>query len=251
MRKNPFSKGFSSIKNINSLISSIDAVSCISTERGLTKEHLSGIMIISRKKYRGDKMDQVKTGELIKRLRTERGMTQKQLAELLNVSDKAVSKWECGNGCPDVSLLSALAEIFGTDIHVLLSGETIKNEKEKGDMKKIRFFVCRECGNIITSASDVSVTCCGSRLTVLEPKKADEAQKLRVEDTGGEWYITSTHEMTKEHYISFVAYISDSSMMMFRQYPEWEMNITLPAYRRGRLVWYCRECGLLYQPISP
>ena len=74
-------------------------------------------------------MDQIKTGALIKQLRKEKMLTQKQLAELLNVSDKAVSKWECGNGCPDVSLLSELADIFGTDINILLSGEINKKRK--------------------------------------------------------------------------------------------------------------------------
>ncbi len=196
-------------------------------------------------------MDQIKTGALIRRFRTELGLTQKQLAERVGVSDKAVSKWECGSGCPDVSLLTSLADVFGTDIHVLLTGEIDKNESEKGDMKKLRFYVCRDCGNIITSASDAAVTCCGNKLSALEPKKADEAQQLKVEDTGGEWYITSDHEMTKEHFISFVAYVSDSSLMIFRQYPEWAVNVSLPMYRAGRLVWYCSKCGLLYQDIRP
>ncbi len=196
-------------------------------------------------------MDQIKTGALIRRFRTELGLTQKQLAERVGVSDKAVSKWECGSGCPDVSLLTSLADVFGTDIHVLLTGEIDKNESEKGDMKKLRFYVCRDCGNIITSASDAAVTCCGNKLSALEPKKADEAQQLKVEDTGGEWYITSDHEMTKEHYISFVAYVSDSSLMIFRQYPEWAVNVSLPMYRSGRIVWYCSKCGLLYQDIRP
>ena len=196
-------------------------------------------------------MDQIKTGALIRRFRTELGLTQKQLAERVGVSDKAVSKWECGSGCPDVSLLTSLADVFGTDIHVLLTGEIDKNESEKGDMKKLRFYVCRDCGNIITSASDAAVTCCGNKLSALEPKKADEAQQLKVEDTGGEWYITSDHEMTKEHFISFVAYVSDSSLMIFRQYPEWAVNVSLPMYRSGRIVWYCSKCGLLYQDIRP
>jgi transcriptional regulator with XRE-family HTH domain len=196
-------------------------------------------------------MDQVRTGALIRRLRTERKLTQKQLAELICVSDKAVSKWERGCGCPDVSLLTALAEVLGTDIQVLLSGNIEKNESEKGNMKKLRFYVCRDCGNVITAAADAAVTCCGNRLTALEPKKAEEEQQLRVEDMGGEWYITTDHPMTKEHYISFAAYVSDSSMMLFRQYPEWGMNITLPMYRSGRLVWYCSECGLLYQELRP
>ena len=196
-------------------------------------------------------MDQIRTGELIRLFRTKLGLTQKQLAQRISVSDKAVSKWERGCGCPDVSLLSALAEVFGTDVQVLLSGEIGKNEKENGDMKKIRFYVCRECGNIVTAAADVSVTCCGSRLSALEPETAEGSRKLKVEDIGGEWYITTDHEMTKEHHISFAAYVSDSSVMMFRQYPEWPMNITIPMYRSGRLVWYCSKCGLLCQKISP
>lgn len=199
----------------------------------------------------GYNMDQIKTGRIIRQLRTQRGLTQKQLAERINVSDKAVSKWECGKGCPDVSLLTALADAFGTDVQVLLTGELEKNESEKGNMKKIRFYVCSECQNIITAAADASVTCCGNRLSALVPIDAEEGERLKVENIGGEWYITSAHEMTKEHYISFAAYISDSSVMIFRQYPEWEMNITLPMYRSGKLVWYCSECGLLCQDICP
>ena len=195
-------------------------------------------------------MDQVKTGELIKRFRTELGLTQKELAERISVSDKAVSKWETGNGCPDVSLLSALAEIFGTDIQILLSGELDKNESEVGNMKKMKFFVCKECGNIITATSDAAVTCCGNKLTALEPRKAEENERLKVEDIGGELFVSSEHQMTKDHYISFVAYQSDSSFMMFKQYPEWNVQFTMPLFRSGRLVWYCTQCGLLYQDLQ-
>ncbi len=194
-------------------------------------------------------MDQIKTGRLIRQRRTVLGLTQDQLAQKLHVSDKAVSKWETGNGCPDLSLLGDLSEIFGTDIETLLSGEINKNEMENGDMKKLRFYVCRDCGNIITATSDAAVSCCGNKLTALEPRPANDNERLRVEDIGGEWYITSDHEMTKEHHISFVAYVSDSSLMMFRQYPEWAVNINMPVVRFGRLVWYCNKCGLLYQEL--
>ncbi|MCR5480719.1 MAG: helix-turn-helix domain-containing protein [Ruminococcus sp.] len=194
-------------------------------------------------------MDQVKTGELIRHMRVQLGLTQKQLAERINVSDKAVSKWECGNGCPDISLLGELARVFGTEVGVLLSGEIDKNESEKGDMKKIRFYVCKDCGNIVTAASDAAVTCCGSRLYALEARKAEPDEQLNIQDIGGEWYITSDHEMTKQHYISFAAYVSDSSVTIFRQYPEWSLQIHLPMCRSGRLVWYCAKCGLLYQDI--
>ena len=50
-------------------------------------------------------MDHTKIGGLIRRLRQERGLTQRQLAERMGISDKTVSKWERGMGCPDLSLL--------------------------------------------------------------------------------------------------------------------------------------------------
>ena len=194
-------------------------------------------------------MDQIKTGALIRQLRLDSGMTQKQLAEALCVSDKAVSKWECGNGCPDVSLLAELSAVFGTDVQTLLSGCINKNESEKGNMKKLKFYVCKECGNIITATSEAAVTCCGNKLTALEPVKAEGADMLKTEDLGGEWFISSDHEMKKEHYISLVAYVTDSSAMMFKQYPEWNLQVTLPFYRSGRLIWYCTQHGLFYQDI--
>ena len=196
-------------------------------------------------------MNPIKTGELIRRFRTELGMTQKQLADRVCVSDKAVSKWECGNGCPDISLLSALAEVFGTDIQVLLTGEISQNESENGNMKKLKFYVCKSCGNIIMAASEAAVTCCGNKLSVLEPRKAEETEMLQIEETDGEWYISSDHSMTKEHYIAFAAFVTDSSMMLFRQYPEWNMQFRMPVSRSGRLFWYCTGCGLLYQDIRP
>lgn len=196
-------------------------------------------------------MDQIRTGELIRRLRMEIKLTQKELAEKLSVSDKAVSKWESGKGCPDISLLYGLAEIFGTDINVLLSGELEKNESEKGNMKKLRFYICRKCGNIITSTSEAAVTCCGSRLTAEKPRKADENDALVLEDIGGEWAVSSSHPMTKEHYISFVAYVRDSAAMIYKMYPEWDLQFIMPMYRSGRLLWFCTEHGLLYRDIKP
>ncbi len=194
-------------------------------------------------------MDQIKTGALIRTLRTKRELTQKQLAEKLNISDKAVSKWECGNGSPDISILTELADIFGTDVRTLLSGEINCNESEVGNMKKIRFYVCGECGNLITATSETSVTCCGNKLAPLEPRKAGEHEKLKIENTGGELYITTDHEMTKEHFISFAAYQNDNTLMIFKQYSEWTMQARLPLFRSGRLVWYCNKCGLLWQPV--
>ena len=68
-------------------------------------------------------MNAEKTGILIYDLRTRKGLTQKELAEKCNVSDKAVSKWERGEGCPDVTVLPKLAEVFGIEVDSLMKGE--------------------------------------------------------------------------------------------------------------------------------
>ncbi len=68
-------------------------------------------------------MDAQRTGKLINYLRSKKGITQKELANLINVSDKAVSKWERGDGCPDVGILPNLAQALGTDVDSLLKGE--------------------------------------------------------------------------------------------------------------------------------
>lgn len=82
-------------------------------------------------------MDNVKIGQLILRLRKENNMTQLQLAEKMGISDKAVSKWERGLGCPDIELLTELAEIFNVDLEKLLSGEINSNGVLGGNLKKI------------------------------------------------------------------------------------------------------------------
>lgn len=194
-------------------------------------------------------MDNVKMGNLIRRLRKENAMTQLQLAEQMHISDKTVSKWERGLGCPDVSLLSELSKIFGVDLEKLLAGELDANETTGGNMKNIRFYVCPQCGYLITAAADASVSCCGMKLSPLVPKKAPEEEKLHIEIIENDYYITSPHEMTREHHISFVALLTGDTIFLRRQYPEWNLQVRIPVIAHGRLLWYCTRHGLFYQNI--
>ena len=73
-------------------------------------------------------MNENKTGAFISALRKEKEMTQAQLAEKLNVTDKAVSRWETGKGMPDSSLLIPLADALGVTVNELLTGERIPQE---------------------------------------------------------------------------------------------------------------------------
>ena len=76
-------------------------------------------------------MDQVKTGRFIAARRRSLGLTQRELAEKLSVSDKTVSKWECGNGLPEVSLMLPLCELLGINVNELLTGEMLDDASYK------------------------------------------------------------------------------------------------------------------------
>lgn len=79
-------------------------------------------------------MDNEKFGKFIKKLRKEKGITQKELGEKLNITDKAISKWERGLSFPDITMLNILAEFFEIDVSELLNGE--KGAKKDIDIDK-------------------------------------------------------------------------------------------------------------------
>lgn len=186
-------------------------------------------------------MDQVKTGRLIRTMRTKLGLTQLALAEQLGVSDKAVSKWERGGGAPDISLLPLLSQALGVDTEALLRGDLEENDMTNGNMKKMRFYRCPACGNLLFSTDDADVTCCGAKLTNLVMHKPDEENALQIEHSDGEWYITAPHEMHREHYISFVAFLTGDTMIVKKQYPEWGLDVRLPYIRHGMLLVVLHE----------
>ena len=76
-------------------------------------------------------MDQVKIGKFISDERKAKGYTQKQLSELLGISDKTISKWECGNGFPEASLLLPLCNELEITVNELLTGERISQQNYK------------------------------------------------------------------------------------------------------------------------
>ena len=88
-------------------------------------------------------MDQLEIGKFIARMRKEKGLTQSELAERLLISNKTVSKWECGNGLPEVSLMMPLCDALGITVNELLSGKRLtpseyQKNAEVNMMKLIR-----------------------------------------------------------------------------------------------------------------
>ncbi|MBU9737044.1 helix-turn-helix domain-containing protein [Diplocloster agilis] len=194
-------------------------------------------------------MNNIKIGKLIYNLRKEKNLTQVQLAERMNISDKTVSKWERGFGCPEVSLLPELSTILDVDLENLLSGELDRNEILGGSMKNLQFYICPACGNMVTAITDTNMSCCGKKMKALKPQKANENEKLTVETVENDFYITSDHPMERGHYIAFIALLTGDSILLKKQYPEWDLQVRIPVLAHGRLLWYCNKHGLFYMEI--
>lgn len=179
-------------------------------------------------------------------------MTQRQVADHLNISDKTISKWERGLGCPDVCLLNELSRLFEVNIEKILDGNIASNDMETGNLMRIKFYVCPFCGNVISNAGKAEISCCGRKLSPLAAKPADEAHAATIEDTDDSFYITFQHEMNKDHYISFVAYVANDRLLFIKLYPEQEASAILPKASSGRLLskygrklyFYCTAHGL-------
>ena len=105
-------------------------------------------------------MDCEKVGKLIFQLRSERGLTQKNVADALGISNKTVSKWECGLGCPDLNLWPELSVILGVDMAQLMEGEMVQNRPDPGNISRVRFYVCPVCGNVLFSTGSYTIQCC-------------------------------------------------------------------------------------------
>ena len=82
------------------------------------------------------------TGTQIKTLRENMNLTQKELADILDVSDKTISKWETSRGYPDISILPELAKALGVSVAELLTNNIVRNNNRHGNMLKTEFYVC-------------------------------------------------------------------------------------------------------------
>lgn len=189
-------------------------------------------------------MDLQKTGHLIAGLRLEKRMTQREVAERMGICAKTVSKWERGHGFPDISLITELSEIFQVDIKQLIEGQLPIQKPEVGNVKKTKFYICETCGNLLTSVADAEILCCGRQLAPLVSKATDEEHKLTVETIEDDFYISFSHPMTKEHYISFVSYVRFDRVLTVRLYPEQGGEVRFPRMRGGKLYYHCNTHGL-------
>lgn len=184
------------------------------------------------------------TGSTIKELREKKGLTQKELAERIKVSDKTVSKWETGKGLPDIGIIEELSKALGISIAELLTGDYRQNDNPAGNMRNVHFYVCPVCGNVITSVGQGAYSCCGITLPEAEGEELNEEHTIHAETIDNEYYISMQHPMNKQHYISFVAYVTSSSVEIAKQYPEQEVQVRFRKKGHGYLYAYCNWHGL-------
>lgn len=194
-------------------------------------------------------MNHYVTGNIIKELREKKGFTQAELGKILSVSDKTISKWETAKGLPDISLIEPLSKALGVSVIELMSGECVKNQNVSSNMLRSRFYVCPLCGNVIHSGGEALVSCCGITLPPLLAEEIGEEHSVSIERVEDEHFVTVHHEMTKEHYISFLAFLSCDRLQLLKLYPEGNAEGRFNFRGKGYLYLYCNRHGLMRKKI--
>ncbi|MGN0312907.1 MAG: helix-turn-helix domain-containing protein, partial [Lachnospiraceae bacterium] len=214
-------------------------------------------------------MNQYVTGAIIRKLREAKAMTQQELAAKLSVSDKTISKWETGKGYPDITLIEPIAAALGISTIELLSGEDITNHNRASNMLRTKLYVCPICGNILTGTGEAVISCCGLTLPPLEAEPTEGVQpgkpgheeclsreprtpgileaahdhRIMIRRVEDEYYVTMDHEMTKSHFISFFAAVSQQGIQVEKMYPEGNAQARFKINRTCKLYAYCNRHG--------
>lgn len=189
-------------------------------------------------------MNHYVTGSIIRNLRERSKLTQAELAEKIGVSSKTVSKWETAKGLPDISLIQPLAQSLGVSVIELMNGEQIENKNVSANLQRSKFYVCPVCGNAIHTLGNAVVSCCGITLPSLVAEEADAEHTLTIEAVEDEHFLTIHHPMTKQHFISFVAFVTSDRIQMVKFYPESEAQTRLQLRGIGDVYYYCNRHGL-------
>ena len=189
-------------------------------------------------------MDRYVTGDVIRSLRESKGLTQEALAQRIFVSGKAVSKWETGHGYPDVSLLEPLAAALDISVIELLSGQPVKNRNRCANMARGKWYVCPICGNVLWATGAAVISCCGIPLPPQEPEEPDEDHGIEVCRAEDEYLVTADHPMAKDHFISFLAAVSNGGVQLTKLYPEGPAQARFRIDGVRQVYAYCNRHGL-------
>ncbi|MBQ6148094.1 MAG: XRE family transcriptional regulator [Oscillospiraceae bacterium] len=143
-----------------------------------------------------------------------------------------------------MSLLEPLAKALDISVIELLSGEDVQNRNRTFNMMRGKFYVCPVCGNVIRSTGEALISCCGITLPPVDPEPEDEEHRIHVETLEDEYYVTVDHPMTKDHYISFLAAVTDIGIQFVKLYPEGNAEARFKINRVRKLYAFCNRHGL-------
>lgn len=189
-------------------------------------------------------MDAQEIGTMIQRLREQQNLTQKALAEHLTVSDKTISKWETGRGLPDMALFQPLAEALQVSVSELFSGVQIVNQNRSRNLKKMGFYVCPICGNVLYSMGEGVFSCCGISLPKLQAEPATNTHTRTIQQVEYDYVVSMEHPMEKTHFLSFFAYVTSDRISFVKCYPEQNPMVRFPMMGHGTIYSYCNRHGL-------
>ena len=149
-----------------------------------------------------------------------------------------------GKGLPDIGIIEELAKALGVSVAELLTGDLRENENQSANMRRMCFYVCPVCGNIITSVGHGFFSCCGLTLPEAEPEKDNDRHSICVETIDDEYSVTMDHSMEKGHYISFIAYVTSDALDLVKLYPEQGISVRFRKKGHGFLYAYCNRHGM-------
>ena len=134
---------------------------------------------------------------------------------------------------------------LGAVLPTLKRWSGVENRNVAANLKRSAFCVCPDCGNIVWSAGEAAVSCCGDALEPLVATKNNGVIDATVKVEGGCKRVFVKHAMTKDDHLLFIAAVGDDLVRIKRLYPEQEARAEFWMQGPCRLYVYGSECGLL------
>jgi desulfoferrodoxin (superoxide reductase-like protein) len=147
-------------------------------------------------------------------------------------------------------MLEPLAKVFGVSIPELLSGNAVQNVNVSANIMRSKFYVCPVCGNSIHSMGEAMIHCHGIPLTPCTAEETDENHKIFIERVEDDYFVQIEHDMTKQHYISFIAALSFDKIQMVKLYPEGNAEARFEMRGVRQILFYCNRDGLFQIKVN-
>lgn len=146
-------------------------------------------------------------------------------------------------------MLEPIANVFSISVTELISGNMVSNVNVSANMIRSKYYVCPVCSNIIHSMGEAVISCHGIMLSPIETEQTDEQHKVFIEKVEDEYYVQIEHDMTKKHYISFIAAICSDKIQMVKLYPEGNAHARFKINGVKQILFYCNRDGLFFMNV--